>query len=65
MKLEIYIDENKLELINISQKEYIKVMKEKRQELELLDLGFPSMKLLKGDKAILKNAFDSVKQESY
>jgi hypothetical protein len=40
-------------------------MKEKRQELELLDLGFPSMKLLKGDKAILKNAFDSVKQEIY
>jgi|LakMenE18May11ns_1017448.scaffolds.fasta_scaffold9844119_3 hypothetical protein len=65
MKLEIYIDENKLELINISQKEYIKVMKEKRQELELLDLAFPSMKLLKGDKNILKLAFDSVKQENY
>jgi hypothetical protein len=65
MKLEIYIDENKLELINISQKEYIKVMKEKRQELELLDLEFPSMKFLKGDKNILKLAFDSVKQENY
>lgn len=64
MKIEIYIDAAKLDISNVSVKDFNKDAQDKKNLLSLVDLDFSSISLLKGEKTLLEKSFQQQKAES-
>ncbi len=62
--IEIYIDNEKLELNNISVTDYKTELLNKKQELEKQEVYLLPLHLLKGNKEFLRKAFLNQKVES-
>lgn len=64
MKIEIYLDAAKLDISNVSFKDFNKDAQDKKNTLSLVDLDFSSISLLKGEKILLEKSFQQQKAES-
>jgi hypothetical protein len=64
MKIEIYIDAAKLDISNVSVKDFNKDTQDKKNILSLFDIDFSSIGLLKGEKILLEKSFQQQKAES-
>lgn len=64
MKIEIYIDAAKLDISNVSIKDFNKDTQDKKNILSLVDLDFSSISVLKGEKTLLEKSFQNQKAES-
>jgi hypothetical protein len=64
MKIEIYIDAAKLDISNVSVKDFNKDTQDMKDILALVELDFSSIGLLKGEKILLEKSFQQQKAES-
>lgn len=64
MKIEIYLDAAKLDISNVSVKDFSKDTKDKKNLLSLFEIDFSSIKSLKGEKTLLEKSFQQQKAES-
>lgn len=64
MNIEIYLDVAKLELSNVSLKEFNKNTQDREKLSSLYDIDFSSISQLKGDKILLEKSFQQQKAES-
>lgn len=64
MKIEIYLDAAKLDISNVSIKDFNKDTQDKKEVLSLHDIDFSSIKSLKGEKTLLEKSFQQEKAES-
>ena len=62
--MEIYIENEKLDLNNVLVTDYRLQMSDLKTKLEGQSIGFPSLKTLTGSKDLLILAFNEQKQES-
>jgi|LauGreDrversion4_2_1035121.scaffolds.fasta_scaffold167613_2 hypothetical protein len=64
MKIEIYLDAAKLDITNVSIKDFNKDAQDKKELLSRYKLDFSSMSKLKGEKTLLEKSFQQQKAES-
>jgi hypothetical protein len=64
MKIEIYLDASKLDISNISVKDFNKDTQNMKNMLSLYELDFSSIGQLKGEKTLLEKSFQQQKAES-
>jgi hypothetical protein len=64
MKIEIFNDENKIDVDNVKFKDFTEETQHRKNLLLNFDLNFSYVKLLNGDKILLDIAFQQQKQES-
>lgn len=64
MNIEIYLDAAKLDISNVSVKDFSKDTKDKKNLLSLFEIDFSSIKSLKGEKTLLEKSFQQEKAES-
>jgi hypothetical protein len=57
MNIDIYIDETKLNLSDVSLTDYKQQMIDKKEELANVEIPVPQFNLLKGNKELLHKAF--------
>ena len=64
MNIEIYLEDQKLDIKNISQTDFNKKTQEIKEKLQNIELNFSSIKVLKGNKELLHKAFINEMVES-
>lgn len=64
MNIEIYLDASKLDISNISIKDFNKDTQDMKNRLSLYELDFSSIGELKGEKILLEKSFQQQKAES-
>ncbi len=64
MNIEIYLDASKLDISNISIKDFNKDTQDMKNRLSLYELDFSSIGQLKGEKILLEKSFQQQKAES-
>lgn len=64
MNIEIYLDVVKLDISNISIKDFNKETQNKKNELSMFEIDFSSISKLKGEKILLEKSFQQQKAES-
>lgn len=63
MNIEIFENEEKIDLSSLSITNYTEELGKIRDKVIMYDFDLSSIKLLKGEKNILENAFISIKKE--
>jgi hypothetical protein len=64
MKIEIYLDAAKLDITNVSIRNFNKDTQDKKELLSKYEIDFSSMSNLKGEKTLLEKSFQQQKAES-
>ena len=64
MNIEIYLDDQQLDISNVSIKDFNKDTQDKKELLSTQEIDFSSISKLKGEKTLLEKSFQQQKAES-